>query len=301
MDSKDWTGRTDGTDWMLRSLIWFFRWMPPRVLYAVMGLVVPFYMLLRRKSFLAIYHYYRQGHGCGRLRAFVNVYRNHYAFGQVILDRFAVYAGRRFSLEIEGNEYYKRIADQPGGAVFLSSHTGNFELCGYLLNSVGKHLHALVYAGEAEAVMENRRRVWAAHNVTMVPVRDDLSHLFAINAALEEGDAVCMAGDRLLGSAKSVVCPFLGRPARFPLGPYALAVQHGVPLVALFVMKESASRYHVYVQPVRLTAEEEALPRRQRMEALARAFAAQMERIVKQYPHQWFNYYDFWNTGSARP
>ena len=215
MDSKDWTGRTDGTDWMLRSLIWFFRWMPPRVLYAVMGLVVPFYMLLRRKSFLAIYHYYRQGHGCGRLRAFVNVYRNHYAFGQVILDRFAVYAGRRFSLEIEGNEYYKRIAGQPGGAVFLSSHTGNFELCGYLLNSVGKHLHALVYAGEAEAVMENRRRVWAAHNVTMVPVRDDLSHLFAINAALEEGDAVCMAGDRLLGSAKSVVCPFLGRPARF--------------------------------------------------------------------------------------
>ena len=301
MESKDWTGRTDGTDWMLRSLIWFFRWTPPRALYAVMGLVVPFYMLLRRKSFLAIYHYYRQGHGCGRLRAFVNVYRNHYAFGQVILDRFAVYAGRSFALDIEGNEYYKRIADQTGGAVFLSSHTGNFELCGYLLNSVGKRLHALVYAGEAEAVMENRRRVWAAHNVTMVPVRDDLSHLFTINAALEAGDAVCMAGDRLLGSAKSVACPFLGRPARFPLGPFALAVQRGVPLIALFVMKESARHYHVYVQPVRLAAEEEALPRRQRMEALARAFAAQMERIVKQYPHQWFNYYEFWNTGSARP
>lgn len=301
MEAREWTGRTDGTDWMLRSLVWFFRWMPPRLLYAVMGLVVPFYMLLRRSTYRAIYHYYRQAHGCGPWRAFCNVYRNHYAFGQVILDRFAVYAGRRFDLHIDGNEHYRRVADSDRGAIFLSSHTGNFELCGYLLNSVGKRLHVLVYAGEAAAVMENRRRVWAAHNVTMVPVRDDLSHLFAVNAALEAGDVVCMAGDRLLGSSKSVECQFLGRPARFPLGPFALAVQRDVPLLALFVMKESARAYHVYVYPVELPEAEAALPRRERMAALARAFAALMERIVKQYPHQWFNYYEFWNTGSQRP
>lgn len=301
MEAQEWTGRTDGTGWMLRSLIWFFKWMPPRLLYAVMGIVVPFYMLLRRRTYLAIYHYYRQAHGCGPWRAFLNTYRNHYAFGQVILDRFAVYAGRRFDIQIDGNEHYRQVAAGRQGAIFLSSHTGNFELCGYLLHSAGKRLHALVYAGEAETVMENRRRVWSAHNVEMIPVRDDLSHLFAINAALEAGDVVCMAGDRMLGSAKSVECNFLGRPARFPLGPFALAVKRSVPLLALFVMKESARKYHVYVQPVTLPESEAALPARQRMAALARAFAAKMEAIVKQYPHQWFNYYEFWNTGLQRP
>jgi predicted LPLAT superfamily acyltransferase len=32
------------------------------------------------------------------------------------------------------------------------------------------------------------------------------------------------------------------------------------------------------------------------MQQLAQAFATQLEDIVRRYPTQWFNYFDFWKA-----
>lgn len=294
MEHEQWTGRTGGTRLMQRSLIGLFRLTGPRLLYGVMALVVPFYMLFSRRSYRAIYGYYRRRRQLSPLRAFVKVYANHYAFGQIILDRFAVYAGRRFDVDIVGNEAFLKAADADEGALMLGSHTGNFELCGYTLHSTRKRLNAVVFGGETETVMANRGRQWERHNIRMIPVRDDLSHLFAINSALSDGEIVCMTADRVFGSAKTLTCTFMGRPARFPQGPFAVALRLHVSVLALFVMKAGLKAYRVYVEPIELTAEERQLPRSEQTQRLAEHFVARLERIVNLYPDQWFNYYDFW-------
>ena len=46
-------------------------------------------------------------------------------------------------------------------------------------------------------------------------------------------------------------------------------------------MKEKAKKYHVYVREV----------------VDANGFAAELEQIVRKYPKQWYNYFDFWNQG----
>lgn len=287
-----WQGHTDGRPWMLRSLIVLFRRVPVQVLYGVMGVVVVFYMLFNRRGYRANRDFFRRRMGYGRWRTLRSVYASHYRFGQVILDRFAVYAGRRFEVEIEHNEYYRELVTRPGGFIMVSSHVGNYELAGYTLHPEEKRFYALVYAGEKQTVMQNRARCFAGNNIEMIPVLRDMSHLFAANRALLDGDIVGMPGDRLFGSQKSVVCDFLGAPARFPLGPFALAVQREVPMLSIFVMKESAKRYRIFVR--RIDTGDATLPKRRRMEASARSFAAQLEQIVRRYPTQWFNYYDFW-------
>ena len=78
---NEWSGRTDGTPFMQKALIVMFKIIPLEVIYGVMALVVPFYMLFNHKGYLAMYHFFRRRIGMTPLKAFWNVYRNHFAFG----------------------------------------------------------------------------------------------------------------------------------------------------------------------------------------------------------------------------
>ena len=291
LQHKEWSGKTDGQPWMQRSLIAMFRVMPLGLLYGVMALVVPFYMLFNRKGYQAMFQFFRKRFGYGRLKSFWNVYKNHFRFGQVILDRFGAYAGKKFRFEVEGQEYFDALEASPAGFVQLSSHVGNYEMAGYTLVSKTKRFNALVFAGETETVMENRQRILSEHNMNMIPVREDLSHLFALNLALDNGDIVSMPADRVFGSQKNVECDFFGKKAKFPLGAFAMAVQKEVPLLAVFVMKESMKQYRVIVRKVECDV---SASRREQMAQLAQSFATHVEEVIKRFPTQWFNYFDFW-------
>lgn len=257
--------------------------------------VVPFYMLFAHKGYITQYHYFRLRHHYGVWKSFLSVYRNHYRFGQIIIDRFANYAGRRFQFEIEGYPLFQSLCRQESGFMVLSCHVGNYELAGYAFKAMEKRYNALVFSGEAEAVMENRNRILSKNNIRMIPVSQDMSHIFLINDALASGEIVSLPSDRIFGSPRSVVCQFLGSEAHFPLGPFTMAIQREVPTLAIFVMKESPYKYKVYIRPVAPAETASAASRRERTASLAQAFASEMESILRLYPEQWFNYYEFWN------
>ena len=290
---SQWSGRTDGTPFMQKALIVLFKVVPLEVIYAVMALVVPFYMLFNRKGYLAMYHFFRQRLGKGWLGAVGHVYLNHFRFGEVVLDRFATYAGVRFKLTIDGNEHFLRLNEGEKGFMMLSSHVGNYEQAGYVLKSDRKSFNALIYSGESATVMNGRKRQFVDSNIHMIPVQADMSHLFLLNSILDEGNIVSMPADRCFGSAQSVGCQFFGAEAQFPLGPFATAVQKEGPALAVMVMKEGTRRYRAFVRPVECDT---TLPHRKQMAAMAQNFATTLEEIVRRYPHQWYNYFEFWGV-----
>lgn len=289
---RKWQGRTDGTPTMQRALVLLFKVVPLEVIYVLMAFVVPFYMVVNRKGFLAIYRFFRQRLGKNAFASVFHVYGNHFAFGQVVLDRFAAYAGRRFKVTAVGNEHFLDLASQPGGFMMLSSHVGCFEMAGYTLLSETKQLYALVYGGESEVVAQGRQHRFQDHCVVTVPVSQDLSHLFLLNKALDEGQVVTMPADRIYGSSKCLECHFFGAQAKFPMGPFATAVQKQVPVLAVTVTKEG--RRH-YVAHVALLETDSGAAPRQQMQALAQAYASALEEEVRKHPHQWYNFYQFWN------
>jgi predicted LPLAT superfamily acyltransferase len=291
---EQWSGKTGGMKWMQKSLIALFKMTPLHVVYIIMGCVIPFYMLFAHKGYISIYHFFRNRLGYSPLKSFINVYINHYTFGKVILDRFAVYSGRKFHIEIEGYEYFKELSSRENGFLQLSSHVGNYELAGYSLNSEMKRFNALVFPGETETVMKNREKVLSQNKIQMIPVESDFSHIFLINNALMNGEIVSIPGDRIFGSSKSAECTFFGKKAKFPLGPFAIAVEREVQAISVFVMKEGVTKYRIFVKPVNLP-EDASMNRREKMNALAQVFADNLESIIRRYPTQWFNYYEFWN------
>ena len=252
---------------MIRSLVFLMKVIDRRIIYCFMAVVVPFYMLFNHKGYLAIYRFFRERFGYGRIRSFLNVYANHFRFGQVIIDRYAAFAGKKFRFELDGNERFMELVNGEGGFVQLSSHAGNYEMVGYGLTSVTKKINGLFYGGETQVMMDFRRKILAMHNVNLIEVNESMSHIFNMNAALDRGEIVSMTGDRLFGSAKS-----------------------NVPMLAVFSMRDHG-QYRVYVRDIR---QDESLPLRARMADMAAKFAAELERVVRLYPTQWFNFYDFW-------
>lgn len=285
-----WKGRTGGLPWMQRFLIFWLRNFGVRSLYCVMACVIPFYMLFGRRGYKASYSYFHDRLGYSPAKAFASVYRNHYVFGQVILDRFAMYAGQSFRFVMENQEDFNSLLSSDDGIVLLSSHVGNYEMAGYSLRAGDKPFSALVFSGEAPVVMENRRSAFSRNNIRMVPVAEDMSHIFELNAELDRGGIVSMPSDRLFGSAKTVRKNFLGKDADFPLGPFSMAVCKNVPAVAIFVMKEDVYTYRILY--FRLDAS--GNDKKSRMDSLAGNYVRTLESVIRRWPHQWFNWYDFW-------
>jgi predicted LPLAT superfamily acyltransferase len=299
MEDRKWKGNTGGSFLGQWGLIGLFKLSNVRIGYFLMACVVPFYLLFASKNAKVIYHFFRRRMGYSRVKSGMQTYKNHFVFGQVILDRFAVFAKNKnlFELEIIGNEHYNRLVNGEKGFILAGSHVGNFEISGYMLHSEKKKVNALVYAGETETVQKKRTKVLGNNNINLIPVLNDMSHLFAVNTALQQGEIVSMPCDRNLGSAKSVECDFLNGKADFPMGAFALATTFDVEVLAIFVMKKTVKKYTVYVRPVKITqAEAEKGTKREKIELYVRSFAKELETIVRQYPGQWFNYYEFWKN-----
>lgn len=293
---KEWRGNTGGTSWMHKVLICVFRWVDLRWVYTFMAVfVIPFYLIFSHKGYSAIYDYFRKRHGFGVWKSFRYTYLNHYRFGQIILDRFAAYAGQQFHFDIDGNEAFLNLLKGDSGFVILSCHIGNYELAGYTFQSIGKRYNALVFSGEVAIVMENRNRLLGKNNIHMIPVSDDMSHVFEISNALANGEIVSIPGDRVFGSPRTIESILLGSKCAFPFGPYAMAVQRNVPVITIFVMKETAYRYQVYIRILNDSDNMKGVPRNQKVAELANRFAEEVGEILKKYPEQWFNYYEFWH------
>ena len=173
----------------------------------------------------------------------------------------------------------------------LSSHIGNYEIAGYTLSSDQKPINALVFFGEKASVMNNRSKLFADTNTRMISIRPDMGHLFEIDQALQNGEIVSMPADRLLGSQKKLLIPFLNGTAAFPYGPFCIATIRGLNVLAVHVMKQSTRTYKIYVKPLSYNRE---APRQQQIQELAQQYVAEVQRMVKLYPTQWYNYFEFW-------
>jgi len=290
-NQKTWAGVTIGTSRMHRWLIAVLRHTDVRIWYVFAAIFVVPPCIVFRPGGRHIYRFFRQRFNYSPLKAAWKTYANHCLFSQVVIDRFAMYAGKHFRTEMDGYEHYKKLTAGSAAFVQLSAHIGNYELAGYTLTADTKPFNALVFAGEKATVMTNRDRLFHHSNIRMIAVKSDMSHIFEIERVLQNGETVSMPADRMLGSKKSLRLPFLGKEAAFPQGPFSVAAMHSLDVLTVNVMKTAPLRYKIIIRPLDY---DKAAPRKAQISQLAKAYVAELERIVRRYPTQWYNYFDFW-------
>jgi len=306
---QQWTGVTHGGTFGQLALMRIFSIVNPALLYWLLALVVPFYMLFNRKTYLATNEYFRKQLRYSAWKALCKTYRNHFVFGQCMFDKFAVYAGKKdfFKVKMTGIEQTEKCLQGNKGLIVATSHVGNFELIGYLFQmnlsedknpfyafqQQNRKFHIMVYGGETETIMSSRKKNLSNNDISVTQAGDGMSHLFAMREALLKGDVVNITCDRFFGSSKSMTCRFLNGEADFPTSAFALAAHCDVPVLSVFCMKENKNCYHVYYKILN----DEIVPNlntNEKVKRYVQSYAQTIEDILRKYPEQWFNFYKFW-------
>lgn len=288
-----WQGKSKGNRTGYGIFIYILRKWGVKPAYKLLRFVSFYYVLFSAKSTKPLWYYLRKRMGFGLLKSIHLLIRNYYLFGQTIIDRIVFMSGipNKFTFDFDGEEHLHRIAENGKGGLLLSAHIGNWEIAGYLLKRLQTRIHIVMYDGEHQKLKEYLSKVQGEHTANIIVIKNDLSHIYAINDALSKNELVCMHADRFVDGNKTVSREFLGKVALFPAGPFVLAAKLKVPVFFVFALKESNLHYHFFsTEGKTYTGDDKnEIPGR-----ILNEFVDAMEEKVKAYPEQWYNYFDFW-------
>ena len=223
----------------------------------------------------------------------------HFAcFAETLLDKLLASHGRYpvASVQVERDVMLQQMAMGKGG-VIVTAHIGCLELCQALAEHVpGFRLTALVHTAHAEDFNRLLKQLNPDARVRLLQVTElDAATAYALGQRVAAGEFVAIAGDRVpVQGGRSVVVPFLGRPAAFPIGPYVLASALACPLFAL-ACTHAGNGYRVRFERF---CDHVLLPRAQRETALrehAGHYVNWLETQLRSAPLDWFNFFPFWD------
>lgn len=298
---SSWEGKTRGGVLGYKIFVWTLKYLGLRFAYFLLSFVVLYFVATSGKAFMAIFHFYKDIMKFNRVKALFSIYRNYYMFGQILLDKIAMLAGfqQRFSFDFEGEEYLRQMQD---GGLLVSAHVGNWEIAGQLLNRLEKRINIILFDAEHQRIKGYLSDVLSNRNVNFIVIRDDFSHLTEIKNAFANKEIVAMHGDRFIEGNKTVTLDFMGRPAAFPIGPVNLAAKFRVPVSFVFAVKETSSHYHFYATPLCHVAFTTNLKQREEnFRSALYIYTKKFEEVLRRYPYQWFNYYNFWSLPAVLP
>jgi predicted LPLAT superfamily acyltransferase len=300
-DGRPWTGRSRGGvvgNWIFVRLVRLFGVRPA---YALLAFVACYYVLCAPQARRASAEYRRRlGYGGSSwLRRLWGAYRHFFSFGQLLLDRVAILAGRpgSFRFEFDGEEHMRAALQEGKGLVIVSAHCGNWEAAGHLLRRLEAPVNVVAYRGESAALRRFFEKALAEHSFAIIEADGSPDAALAIMAALARGEVVAMHGDRVLGD-EGVVVPFLGAPARFPAGPHAVAALSGSPLIHAFAMRQGTYAYRFHAYPPERPRFGSRETRSELLREWVLRFVTRLESKLRDYPLQWCNFYPFWGSAT---
>ncbi|MDO4881168.1 MAG: lipid A biosynthesis acyltransferase [Capnocytophaga sp.] len=291
----EWQGKSKGNVLGYQIFVFCIRHFGVRFAYFVLYFVAFYYFVFERKLNQYSYYYFRERLGFSKVKAWKSVYKNYFVFGQTILDKITILAGFRnqFTYDFDGIENLQQLLKDKKGGVLISAHIGNFEISehffaeidlNYQINIVTADLEHSAIKTYVESISEKKS------SNKFIIIKEDLSHIFDINKVLSNNEVICFTGDRYFQGNKLLKGIFLGKEAHFPAGPFMIASRLGVPVIFVYVMKEKNLHYHLYARM--------ANTKHRDAQGLLNAYIQNMEQMVKKYPLQWFNFFDFWEEKS---
>ncbi len=285
-----WEGKSKGTVLGYKIFVFFIKKAGVRTAYFILLFVASYYFLFLRKSNRAIFYYFRERLGYSWLKSKAMVYKSYFTFGQTIIDKVSISAGmrNRFTYEFDGVEILKKLLAEKKGGVLISAHMGNFEIAEHFFGEIDLDFQINLVTTDLEhsAIKDYLEKITKKSSIKFIIIKEDLGHIFEINAALARNELVCFTGDRYFEGVKSLTGSLLGESAKFPAGPFLIASRLKVPVVFVYVMKEPKLHYHLYAREAEVKHRDE--------NALLKEYIRSVESMVAKYPLQWFNYFDFW-------
>ncbi len=293
--ATEWKGKSRGTVLGYRIFVFLMKKLGLGAAYFVLVFVAFYYTLFSPEGSKAIYYYFHKRLKYSAFKSIISIYRSYYVFGQTIIDKVAISSGLRdrFTYDFDGVHLIKETLKAKKGGILISAHVGNFEIAEYFFGELEENASISLLTTDVEhtAIKEYIESVTGQSKVNLILIKEDLSHIFEINAALARNELVCITGDRFVPGTKYLLHDLLGEKAKFPAGPFLLASRLNVPVLFVYVMKETNKHYHLYAR--------KSGAKKRDVETLLKDYTESVSWMLEKYPLQWFNYFDFWDKKST--
>lgn len=237
----------------------------------------------------------------GRPASWGEQFRHIHTFASTILDRIFLLNERLdlFEFHLHGEALARQASQGGQGRLVLGAHMGSFEAVRAIGHQVPDAPPVALLMYEANA--QKMRRVLGAINPNLtqeIIALGEFDAMLRVQTRLAEGAFIGMLADRSFQSDEVRWLPFLGAPAPFPLGPFRLAALLRRPLLLMLGLYQGGRRYDIHFE---LLADfsQPGLDRQQAVEQALAHYVARLEHYCRASPYNWFNFYDFWNTGHA--
>jgi len=176
----------------------------------------------------------------------------------------------------------ERALARDKGLIFVAGHLGNWELSGAYIAARGIPVHAIARGMGNPLSDRYFRRTRERLGMTIVHDREAVR---AVPRALKAKEAVGVLSDQATVGLASTVVPFFGRPAKTPRGGAVFALRGDIPVLHVQALRQPDGRYEFVAEELEVTHSGD---REHDIDAIMLRFSAHLEKLVTQYPGQYF-------------
>lgn len=286
-----------GSAWGMRFCLWCYRTLGKKTLHVLLYPIIGWFFLFatsaRRES-----RFYLQ-RVLSRPPTHRDIFQHFMAFGRAVVDKFSAWSGdiQRSDVVFPNRELLVQQTASQRGAVILTSHLGNADMCRALVHSAPDiRLNVLLFTKNAAHINKMLQRANPSSGFEIIQIGDiGPETAILLHDKVQRGELIVIAADRTSPTSlhRSTRVPFLGAEAAFPQGPFILAALMECPVYLLFALR-TAKHYEIVLEPF---AGQLTFPRRQRDALLKVAitrYAERLEHYCRAAPLQWFNFFNFW-------
>jgi len=200
--------------------------------------------------------------------------------------------------EMDQDPGARQLVESGRPFISVSSHFGSWELMGAFASQAVPNLSAVAKPLHNPLVQRRVSAARAAHGLHILWSSSDNLPSEALGL-LREGRVVNIFGDQDAG-ASGLFVPFFSREASTNAAPALLALRAGVPLLPVFLVRMGLGRHRFVLRP---PIHPDSVPGdrvRDRVFAMTRRCAAELEDMIRLYPAQYFWAHRRWKTTPER-
>lgn len=193
-------------------------------------------------------------------------------------------------LKVKGMEHVDEARNQGKGVLVVSCHMGSYEVCSAIWSATLAPVSFFAEELEPRELFEWYRETRARLGISVLTL--DHGGIRRVLQALRDQEMVITAIDRDIAGT-GYLMPFFGRLAPIPLGPAAIALRLGTPLLPVCVYRLPDDTYEAQGTPL-VHAKSTGNPRADQVRATEEVLR-RIEGFIRSHPEQWHVPHRIWS------
>jgi len=247
------------------------------------------YALITKNERKAMYDYYTKIGVSGGFFYYVSHLNQ---FSLSLFDRFVTRIDPDI-FEIE-RVNMRAFLDKDKNRILALSHIGNWANTFVAFRYENQIIHITADDKLKASILEYESSLKHKNSssINIINLKEGLKASIEIVHALQAGEDVAIMVDRLVDPKRFVEIEFLDTPTKFNKNPFEIAYNRNVDMVGVSVIRTGDKKYKlIFSDPIKV---DKSRQKEEAIAIMAQKYSDYLEDILKQYPKQWFNFYNFW-------